>query len=366
VLLCALALGLTACASQPPGAGAAAVSSGTKGPAAKAPSSQSSSQPSSPAQSKAPSSSAPAARTPRTGGGTATLAFAGDVHFEGSSAAALSGRIGSAFGMLRGADLSVVNLETAVTDRGTPQPKEFTFRAPASAFGMLERAGVDAVSIANNHGMDYGRVGLTDTLASARAAGMPLLGAGQDDTAAWTPLRREVKGVRVSVFAATDVLDDFAQTSWPAAAGRPGLASAKGATRLLDRVKAERGQADVVVVFLHWGQERIVCPTARQQQLARQLAAAGADVVVGSHAHVVQPVGTVGKTLVHYGMGNFQFYAGGGPGANTGVMTVTVTRAGVTGSTWHPATIVGGVPMLLTGQAAAARTAANKERFASC
>ncbi len=360
VLLCALALGLTACAGQPSADRAAVASTGAGSGQANAPA------PTASSSSPAPAPKAPATKAPRSGGGPATLAFAGDVHFEGSSAAALSGRIGSAYGVLRGADLAVVNLETAVTDRGTPQPKEFLFRAPARAFGMLERAGVDAVSIANNHGMDYGRVGLTDTLAAAKASGMPLLGGGQDDEAAWTPLRRDVRGVRVSVFAATDVLDDFAISSWPAAPGRPGLASSKGTSRLLDRVKAERGQADVVVVFLHWGKERVVCPTARQQELARLLSAAGADIVVGSHAHVVQPVATVGKTLVHYGMGNFQFYSGGGPGANTGVLTVTVTRDGVTGSTWRPGTIVGGVPMILAGEAAAARTAAEKARFASC
>jgi poly-gamma-glutamate synthesis protein (capsule biosynthesis protein) len=129
---------------------------------------------------------------------------------------------------------------------------------------------------------------------------------------------------------------------------------------------AERARADVVVVFLHWGQERVVCPTARQVQLARMLAEAGADVVVGSHAHVVQPGGTVGKALVRYGLGNFQFYASGGPGSNSGVLTVSVDRGGVTGSTWHPATIIGGAPMLLAGQAAAARAAAEASRFASC
>jgi len=360
--LCALALGLTACASSSPPDSAAAASAGTSAPRVKAPSSSKASPSSKPSA----SSSGSSARTPRTGGGPATLAFAGDVHFEGSSAAALSGRIGTAFGVLRSADLAVLNLETAITDRGTRQPKEFLFRAPASAFGMLERAGVDAVSIANNHGMDYGRVGLADTLAAAKTAGMPLLGAGQDDTAAWTPLRRDVKGVRVSVFAATDVLDDFAIPTWPAGPDRPGLASAKDTARLVDRVKAERSQADVVVVFLHWGKERMICPTERQQQLARSLAAAGADIVVGSHAHVVQPMATVGRMLVHYGMGNFQFYAGGGPGANTGVLTVTVDRGGVTGSEWRPGTIVGGVPMILSGQSAAARTAANKAAFSSC
>jgi poly-gamma-glutamate synthesis protein (capsule biosynthesis protein) len=294
------------------------------------------------------------------------LAFAGDVHFEGSSAGALSGRVGSAFSVLRSADLAMVNLETAVTQRGRPEPKDFTFRAPARAFDVLRQAGVDVVSVANNHGMDFGQVGLTDTLDAAARSGMPLLGAGRDDAAAYTPLRREVKGVRVSVLAATDVLDDFATTSWVAAPGKPGLASAKDPARLLAAVTAERARADVVVVFLHWGRERVVCPTARQLELARSLSDAGADIVVGSHAHVVQPRGTVGRTLVHYGLGNFQFYAGGGPGANSGVLRVTVDSKGVTGSEWKPATIVGGSPMLLTGGAASARTRAETARFATC
>jgi poly-gamma-glutamate capsule biosynthesis protein CapA/YwtB (metallophosphatase superfamily) len=358
-VLCALALALGACAGQP------AADPNAIPPPASSRSAPAKARGTSPSTTSSASAS-PAPATTRSGGGSAVLAFAGDVHFEGSSAAALSGRLGSAFGVLRSADFAMLNLETAITDRGTPQPKEFTFRAPARAVTVLRQAGIDAVSVANNHGMDYGRVGLADTLAAARSAGMPLLGAGQDDTAAWTPLRRDVNGVRVSVVAATDVLDDFAVTSWVAGPGTPGLASAKDTDRLLAAVRTERANADVVVVFLHWGQERIVCPTARQQQLARLLAEVGADVVVGSHAHVVQPGGSAGKTVVKYGMGNFQFYASGGPGSNSGVFTVTVNRGGATGSEWHPATIVGGVPVLLTGQAAHARAAAEKARFASC
>ena len=309
--------------------------------------------------------SAPAAG-PRSGGGSAVLAFAGDVHFEGSAAAALSGHVGSAFSVLREADLAVVNLETAVTGRGTAQPKEFTFRAPAAAFGVLQRAGVDAVTIANNHGMDYGQVGLEDTLAAARRYGMPLLGAGADDTAAWTPLRREIHGVRISVIAATDVLDDVARTAWVAGPGKPGLASAKTTSRLLAAVRAERPRADVVVVFLHWGLEKSYCPTARQRSLAQQVATAGADVVVGSHAHVIEPGAGIGRTVVKYGLGNFQFYSSGGLSGQSGVFTVTVTRGGAGAPAWHPADLVAGAPMLLAGSAAAARLAAESRRFATC
>jgi poly-gamma-glutamate capsule biosynthesis protein CapA/YwtB (metallophosphatase superfamily) len=313
-----------------------------------------------------PTTRAPTAPNASSGGKSVVLAFAGDVHFEGSSARALSGHVGSAFGVLRSADLAVVNLETAITDRGTAQPKEFTFRAPAAAFGVLRRAGVDAVTIANNHGMDYGRVGLEDTLGAARRYGMPTLGAGADDTAAWTPLRREIHGVRISVIAATDVLDDFAVSSWVAGPGKPGLASAKTTSRLLAAVRAERPNADVVVVFLHWGRERNYCPTARQQELAQRLASAGADVVVGSHAHVVEPSTRIGHTVVKYGLGNFQFYSAGGLFGQSGVFTVTVTRGGAGAATWHPADVVSGAPMLLTGSAATARTAQEAHRFASC
>jgi poly-gamma-glutamate synthesis protein (capsule biosynthesis protein) len=310
-------------------------------------------------------SPAPAART--SSGGPVILAFAGDVHFEGTAGASLGGgRVGSAYKVLRSADLAVVNLETAVTERGTAQPKEFTFRAPAAAIGVLKRAGIDAVTIANNHGMDYGRVGLSDTLAAARRYGMPLLGGGVDEAAAWTPLRRTIDGVRVSVIAATDVLDDFAITAWVAGPDVPGLASAKDTDRLLDAVRDERDQADVLAVFLHWGRETVYCPTARQRQLAQDLSDAGADIVVGSHAHVVEPHARVGRTVVDYGLGNFQFYARGGLGSETGVLTVTATRNGAGDATWHQATIVGGAPTALSGSAASAQQAVQQRRFAAC
>jgi poly-gamma-glutamate synthesis protein (capsule biosynthesis protein) len=292
-----------------------------------------------------------------------TLAFAGDVHYEGSSASAVGGNLGTAARVLAKADLAVVNLETAITERGSPEPKTYTFRAPARAVAGLRRAGVDAVSIANNHGMDFGRVGLLDTLDAAEKARMPLLGGGEDAERAWQPLRVTKRGVRISVIAATDVLDWL---SWVAGPRRPGLASAKDTSTIVAAVKAEARRADVVVVFLHWGVERVVCPTERQRDLARQLSAAGADVVVGSHAHVVQPAGRVGRTVVKYGMGNFVFYTGSGPGTRTGVFTVAVDRNGVRSSAWVPATIRGGRPQLLDGDAARQRLAADARQARSC
>lgn len=308
-----------------------------------------------------------------TGPGRVVLAFAGDVHFEGSSAAALSGDLGSAAAVLARADLAVVNLETAVTTRGQAQAKAFTFRAPPKAMGVLRAAGIDVVTVANNHGMDFGPQGLTDTLDAGRQAGLPVIGAGKDIDAAFAPFRKTVNGLRIAVLAATDVLDDNLAVAWTATPTHAGLASAKNQARLVAAVRQARRDADVVAVVLHWGVERSSCPTAHQQQLAAMLAAAGADVVVGSHAHVLGPEASVPRkdtadgatsrrpVAVHYGLGNFVFYAGGGVQAQTGVFTVTLDRQGVTGTRWDPATIRGGRPDLLSG---AARTAALKQQQA--
>ncbi len=331
--------------------------------------------------SAAPSASAPAAGTPGAAGaggpapgsGTSsaaaadrrpvTLAFAGDVHFEGSAAAAAGGDLGTAGRLLARADLAVVNLETAVTERGAAEPKQYSFRAPARAVAGLRRAGVDAVSIANNHGMDYGQVGLRDTLVAGARGGLPILGGGTTQARAYAPLRVTKRGVRISVLAATDVLDYL---SWVVGPGRPGLASSKEPARLLAAVRAESRRSDVVVVFLHWGVERVVCPTGRQRELAGQLAAAGADLVVGSHAHVVQPEGRVGRTVVKYGMGNFVWYSRGGEGAKTGVFTATVDRSGVRRTAWVPATIRDGRPQVLDRAAARQRLAEEARRASSC
>jgi poly-gamma-glutamate synthesis protein (capsule biosynthesis protein) len=304
-----------------------------------------------PAQSPAVSASPPAPDT-RGSGNAVTIAFGGDVHFEGASRSALSGGLAAITPSLSKADVTMVNLETAITDRGTKQPKDFNFRAPASAFAALRRAGVDVVTEANNHGMDYGLIGLRDSVAAARAAHFPVVGIGLDADQAFAPWRTTVKGQRLAFIGATHVLDSNLQSAWTAGDGKPGLASAYEEARLLAAVRAARATSDTVVVYLHWGAERHTCPIDRQPDIARKLADAGADIVVGSHAHVLLGAGMLGRAFVDYGLGNFVFYAHGGLGAQTGVLTVTVTGRHVNGYRWAPAVISGGVPHPLSGTAA--------------
>lgn len=286
--------------------------------------------------------------------GPITLAFVGDIYAEltlaDRLAAAPDDFVGPFSDVLRAADLAVGNLEAAVADGGTPLDKEFTFRAPPDILDALRAGGLDVVSAANNHGLDYGASGLEETLAVKRAQPDGILvGVGGDEDEAFAPYTAEVGGHRVAVIAATQVIDGELIGSWTATAERPGLASAKRVDRLVEAVHGARADADTVVVYLHWGSETEVCPNSSQHELARVLADAGADVIVGSHAHRLQGAGRLGDAFVSYGLGNFLFGAVSPAGAATGVLLVEVDGRDVLGYEWRPGRIVDRVPGPLTG-----------------
>lgn len=290
-----------------------------------------------------------------------TVAFGGDVHFESWLADAVRDHPDTALAPLRDllgtADVAVVNLETAVTERGIAAAKRYAFRAPAQGVGALAAAGVDVVSIANNHGMDYGVEGLGDTLTAAAAHGIAVVGGGPSSAQAYRPYRVTVHGRRIAVFGATQVLDATTVDAWTAGPDRPGLASAKpeggGLERLVAAVRDAARDTDTVIVMVHWGREGEHCPIPRQQQLATTLRGAGADVVVGGHAHRVGGGGFLGDTVVHYGLGNLVFYAEGGPGTQSGALTVTIAPDDRTTMQWRPAELRRGVATALRGPAAA-------------
>jgi poly-gamma-glutamate synthesis protein (capsule biosynthesis protein) len=217
--------------------------------------------------------------------------------------------------------------------------------------------------MANNHGVDFGPVGLADSLAAGTAAHFPLIGIGRTDDEAFHPYRAVVRGQRIAVIAATQVIDKALVASWTAGPIHPGLASAKDVPRLVRAVKDARRSADTVVVYLHWGVQGADCPTIAQRSLAAALIVAGADVIVGTHAHALQGAGRADAAFVAYGLGNFAFYTRRGRGTQTGVLTLTVTGRHVDSYRWSPAVIHSGVPAPLTGTAAAQAVSAwNKLR----
>lgn len=279
-----------------------------------------------------------------------TLAFAGDVHFIDRTVGV---SLRSVTDMMGDADLTMVNLETAVTSRGTPEPKTFLFRAAPGAFARLKAAGIDVVTVANNHALDYGRVGLADTLADAQKAQMPVVGAGPRADDAYAPQIFTIRGTRIAVLGMSQVSELW--QSWRATDTRSGLAMARDTQRAVDAVRIAAKLADVVVVYLHWGTEYQACPSADQRTLARQLAGAGADVLVGTHAHVLLGDGWLGSTYVHYGLSNFVWWRNDAATNDTEVLRLTVHDGRVASAAVVPAYInrTSGVPARATGSAAA-------------
>ncbi|WP_210438610.1 CapA family protein [Nocardioides xinjiangensis] len=321
---------------------------------------------SAPAEAPPPPSPVTATTEPASTG-RVTLAFGGDVHFEGDAGRLLERRdasLGPVARTLRAADVAMVNLETALTTRGRPDPKElerpqdrYHFRAGPRAVDVLLASGIDVVSVANNHVGDYGAVGLADTLAAGRTRGLAMVGAGRDETEALTPHVVRAGGLEVAFLAADGVQREGSSGVWRAGPSNPGTASVRGRRpgALLDAVEAAAARDQLVVVYLHWGKEYESCPTQSQRLLVRDLAAAGADVVVGSHSHVLGGAGWAGDTFVGYGLGNFVWYHD--RQSATGVLSVTLDADGVVGKSWTPARIsaTDGRPVPLAG---AARTRA--------
>lgn len=321
-----------------------------------------------PTPAPSPTDAPDAAEDPSDARRPVRIAVAGDVHFEGALAARLRSpdtALAPAASALAAADLAIVNLETSVGTGGRPEPgKRFVFSAGPAAFTALAEAGVDVASMANNHALDHGRARLPSTVRAARAAvdadpPLAVVGIGRDAGEAFRPALTEVRGTLVATLAASVADQDPTADRtghWAATARRSGVASALDAARLLAEVRRVDARADVVVAYLHWGVQGERCPSADQRSLATRLVDAGADVVVGSHAHLLQGDGRLGRGYVAYGLGNFAWYS---PGP-TGVLTLTVQpppdpsgRATVVRSRWWPAAIATtGLPTALRGEAA--------------
>jgi hypothetical protein len=290
-----------------------------------------------------------------------TMAFGGDVNFPSGSTLGdrLADDPATALGtgvpaLLSGVNLSMVNLETALTN-GTcpdPQPKTYDFYAPASAITALQSAGVSLVTEANNHGEDCGPAGLQMALSARTQSGYTVLGIGQTAAQAFTPYQVTIDGEHIGIIAATQVIDDNLQDTWTATATQPGLASAYDVSDLVSAVESARAVDDTVVVFLHWGVELDACPDPLQEPLAGELVRAGADIVIGSHAHVLLGGGYLGSAYVDYGLGNFAFYNTPAPTNQSGSLVITATGRHIDSVTWRPALIENELPVPLSGAAA--------------
>jgi poly-gamma-glutamate capsule biosynthesis protein CapA/YwtB (metallophosphatase superfamily) len=201
------------------------------------------------------------------------------------------------------ADLVVLNLECCISERGRrweAPGKPFFFRAPPRAVELLVLLGVDCVTLANNHALDYGFNALADTLDHLAAAGIATVGAGADLHQARRPAVLTAGGLQVAVLGVTDHPADFA-----AGPDRPGVAFADLARHvpgwLAERIREAGAEADVTLVTPHWGPNMTAGPVGHVRRAAGALVDAGATLVAGHSAHV--PHGVAGRVL--YDLGDF-------------------------------------------------------------
>lgn len=281
-----------------------------------------------------------------------TLLFTGDILLEGTTLAryqseGLSGILSEPLaGELRDADVLMINEEFPFGTTGEAAlDKQYTFRTDPSFVSAFQDMGADLVGLANNHVLDFGQSALLETFATLDGANLRYAGAGENLSRAKELQVFEVKGKRLGFLAASRVWPD---TSWAAGEGHPGVFGTYDPTLLLSAITSAKEEAacDFVTVFVHWGIERNPLPEDYQRGLAAQYAAAGADLVIGMHPHVLQGIEYAGDTPVFYSLGNFIF---GGRTYDTAAVKATIAPDGTVHITVLPCIASGGCTRLAEG-----------------
>lgn len=206
---------------------------------------------------------------------------------------------------LQQADITVINEEFPFGTTGTPaEDKQFTFRVNPSYVEIFKQMGVDAVTLANNHILDYGTKPLEETVQTLDEAGILYAGAGESLTRAKELQIMEVNGKCYGMLAASRVIP---VASWNVQNQAPGVFCTYDPSLLLEEIKKAKSQCDYLAVYVHWGIERNAMPEDYQKNMAKQYIDAGADAVIGSHPHVLQGIEYYEGKPIFYSLGNFVF-----------------------------------------------------------
>lgn len=235
-----------------------------------------------------------------------TLCSVGDISFYGPHSDTPSSDVfASVSPIFKTSDLSVINLENPLVDDENVHPVEgkCTLRGSAAWAGILKESGINLVSLANNHMMDYGKDGLFSTMTALETMGLPFVGAGKNRKDANQPLFMKLHENTIAFIARSSVV---VASRCYAGDHEPGVAFLD-VDETLNTIRECKKQADCVVLIIHWGIEQYLYPTPDQRILARELVQAGADIVLGHHPHVLQGMEKINGCPIFYSMGNFLF-----------------------------------------------------------
>ena len=244
-------------------------------------------------------------------------------------------------------DFTAVNLEGPLCRGGGPNPDQpsYCMRGDATCAPPMAGAGIEAVGLANDHIMDYGLPGLEETLNILRGEEIGTFGAGSNARAAEQPLVLEAEnGARLALLSFCDV----APPSYTAGENSPGIAAA-ALDRMGESIREAVGEAPYVVVFLHWGTIGSPEITQRQRELAHACVQAGADLVVGSHPHLVQGLEVWGGAPIIYSLGDLVFPSVNGAGKSGIIAGCRFDAGRLTGLEIHPLQVAGARPAPLAG-----------------
>ena len=242
-------------------------------------------------------------------------------------------------------DLSIGNLETSITLAGEKWPdKQFSFRSDPKNLPYMKEAGIEVVSLANNHSLDYGYEGLMDSLNYLEEANIEFVGAGRNIEEAIKTVIIDKNNIKIGILGFSRVVPDV---GWWATANRPGLAGAydgqlEGALKIIQAAKEE---VDILIIALHWGKELHEEPRIEEIRAAKRMIDSGADVIAGHHPHVLQGIEIYKNKPIFYSLGNFIFGSRNDLTANTIIAQLNYENQNLKEIEIIPFSIVGSRPV---------------------
>ncbi|RJE89798.1 CapA family protein [Paenibacillus sp. 1011MAR3C5] len=247
-------------------------------------------------------------------------------------------------------DIMAGNLELPITTRGTPiEGTPYVHKGSPDALPAIRDAGFDVLSLANNHAMDQGLEGMHDTMKHLQEAGIGYMGVGNNDAEAFAPYIMETKGFKVAYIGVSGVIPF---THLKADRNTPGIAETYETTRTVAAIASAKEEADLVIVMVHWGEDAADKPKNLHRSYAREYIDAGADIVIGSHPHVLQGFENYNGKWIAYSLGNFVYATNPkSPQGDTGVLDAVCNKTGDCTLKFNPMNVIGSQPAPLEGEA---------------
>jgi poly-gamma-glutamate synthesis protein (capsule biosynthesis protein) len=219
-------------------------------------------------------------------------------------------------------NLNIFNLETAVTDQEKKEEKEYNFKTNLAFLKTLHSVGFNLATVANNHSYDFGAEGFLNTLQALDKAGIKYVGGGVNSAIAYQGQIFKMKGLRIGVLGIAKVNGGPASI---AGKEKPGTTNGYDAASTESAITAINKVSDIVIILVHWGEEGSFCPRPAELSSARKWQSLGADIIVRSHTHTLQPLKFAKNQLVAYSMGNFIFYSSQLENRSTGVLKIRIS-----------------------------------------